>query len=182
MIQKPRFLGISLRTRQRRRTLVLAYYAVLLLLISPCLWKQKMLPAAMIIQTLTLGGFFGGIRSEGVVKPYSDEIREPGYSGIQELNLNGLRAFAARPLLDEREVHERDRTHYTAYCILRWSMGVVGTLYVVGMMAAPTFLANNIANFLWIFIVFVLSLPQSIILWTEPEPLPEAGLTLVRQH
>ena len=27
--------------------------------------------------------------------------------------------------------------------------------------------------------VYVLSLPQSVILWTEPEPLAEGGLTLV---
>jgi hypothetical protein len=181
MIQKLTFLGISLRTRQRRRMLVLAYYALLLLLIAPCLWKQRMLPGAYVIQTLFLGSFFGGIRSEGVIKPYSENIREPGASGIQELNLTGLRSFAVRPLLDEREIHERDHTHYTAYRILRWAMGVIGVLYVAGMIAAPTFLANNIPNFLWIVIIFVLSLPQSVILWTEAEPLPDPELSLATQ-
>jgi hypothetical protein len=181
MIEKVSFLGISLRTRQRRRMLVLAYYAVVLLLIAPCIWKQKVIPGALIIQTMTLGGFFGGIRAEGVIKPYSEDIREPGYSGIQELNLNGVRAFAVRPLLDEREVHERDHAHYTAYRILRLSVGIMGFLYVAGMIAAPTFVANNISNLLWIFIVFVLSLPQSVILWTEPEPLADPDLTLVPQ-
>jgi hypothetical protein len=47
------------------------------------------------------------------------------------------------------------------------------------MTFAPTFLMKNSPNLLWALVVFVLSLPQSVILWTEPEPLPETTLTLV---
>lgn len=32
---------------------------------------------------------------------------------------------------------------------------------------------------LWGLMIYALSLPQSVILWTEPTPLPEGRLTLV---
>ena len=39
---------------------------------------------------------------------------------------------------------------------------------------APQFFTKNALNLLWFASIFVLSLPQSVILWTEPEPLSDS--------
>ncbi len=179
MIQQTTFLGISLRTTAHRRALVLAYYALLLAILGIFLWKQRFIAGGIFIQTLTLGGFFGGIRAGGVIKPYSDSIPDPTSSGVQQLNLNGVFPQQRVRLLDERELHARDRAHYIAYRILRWTVCLAGAAIVCGMSFAPGFLMKNSPNLLWALVVFVLSLPQSVILWTEPEPLPDTTLTLV---
>ncbi len=179
MIQKATFLGISLRTTAHRRALVLAYYALLLGILGVFLWKQHFIAGGIFIQTLTLGGFFGGIRADGVVKPYAERTPDPTASPIQQLNLNGIFPRSSVRLLDERELHARDRAHYIAYRILRWTLCGAGAAMAFGMNFAPTFLINNSPNLLWALVVLVLSLPQSVVLWTEPEPLPENTLLLV---
>jgi hypothetical protein len=54
-------------------------------------------------------------------------------------------------------------------------------LVFIGMSFAPRFIVNNSPIFLWAITVLVLSLPQSVLLWTEPDPLPEGDLELVAQ-
>jgi hypothetical protein len=150
----------------------------MLAILGVFLWKQR-ITFGIFIQTVTLGGFFGGIRSEGVVKPYSEHTPEPGDSQIQQLNLNGVFPQQRARLLDERELQARDRAHYIAYRILRWTLCCAGAAIVFGMNFAPTFFLKNSPTLLWALVIFVLSLPQSVILWTEPEPLPDSTLTLV---
>ena len=179
MIQQKSLLCISLRSRFRRRAIVAIYYGYLVLLAAIACWKHKFLPYALITQTLNLGAFFGGIRSGGPVKPYSDFTPEAGYSGVQELNLAGIRTSAKLKALDEREVEQRNEAHYTAYRILRWTICIVTALFLIGIAIAPKPVINSARVILWFLTIFVLSLPQSVILWTEPEPLPEGDLTLI---
>jgi hypothetical protein len=179
MIEQTSFPGVTLRTQRSRRTLVLIYYGILVLGLGALLWKQKFLPGAILIQTFTLGSFFGGIRSGGLVKPYSERTPEPDQSCLQELNLSGIRPFSMRKMLDERELHERDHAHYTAYRILRWSFCAFAGVFVLGMVWQPGFFTRNAPNIFWGLTVYVLSLPQSVILWNEPELLSDPGLALV---
>ena len=182
MLQDTRLLGINLHSRRRRRAVVAAYYVLLLALLSVGLYKQRFLGYVFVIQTFTLGGFFGGIRAGGPVKPYSESVPDPDKSPIQELNLNGSRPLGLRALLDEREIHQRDHAHYTAYRLLCVVLCVGTVIFLFGVNLAPKFFANNASNLLWTLTVFVLSLPQSVILWTEPEPLPEGELALASSH
>jgi hypothetical protein len=149
----------------------MVYYGILGLMLAVLLWKQRFLPSAVLIQTFTLGGFFGGIRGGGVIKPYSEQTPVPGQSGVQQLNLSGISHFDMPQMLDERERHERDHAHYTAYRILRWSICGLALACFGGIALAPEFFANNAPNLLWGLCVYVLSLPQAVILWTEPAAL-----------
>ena len=84
-------------------------------------------------------------------------------------------------LLDERELHERNLAHYKAYRLLRWLICGITMICIYGTAFTPNFLLNNSLTLLWGITILVLSLPQSVILWTEPEPLPEGELALVPQ-
>ena len=178
MIQQTKFLGIPLRTLENRRTLVVCYYVFLLVFATIPLARHKFMPEVLIIQTLTIGGMFGGIKALGPVKPYSDsQLPVDGdTSPIQQLGLGAAPARVPSPSLDEREQAERDHAHYVAYRILRWSLTVITFFIWFLSSVAPASLVNNGPTLLWVLLVLVLSLPQSVILWTEPEPLPEPGL------
>jgi hypothetical protein len=181
MIQKFSFLGMSLYSKRRRRGLVVAYYLVIASVMALAFWRERFLGYGFVTQTLMLGGFFGGIRAEGVIKPYSEQTPDPAYSGIQELNLSGIRSRSMPKLLDEREIHERNQAHYTAYRLLRWLICGITVICILGTAFRPDFLLKDYLTLLWGITILVLSLPQSVILWTEPDPLPEGDLTLVPQ-
>jgi hypothetical protein len=179
MIQRTTFLGYSLRTRTRRRALVLAYYGLLLLFLATATWRHKSISGALLAQTFALGSFFGGLRAGSIVKTYSTRVPDPDRSPIQQLNLGPVRPFVSRSPLDEREMHERDHAHYLAYSLLNLSLFAVGALTVLGMNVAPAMMMHNSVNLLWGFTIWTLSLPQSVILWTEPDPIEEGHLKLV---
>lgn len=184
MIQRTSFLGIPLRTQRNRRALVLAYYGVLFGLASIPLALGKVMPPIFLMQTLTLGGLLGGISAfGGPVKNYAGRpgIEGPEPSTLQDLNLSGRPRFSALKPLDEREKNERDYAHFRAFYILC----AVLTLFTLAVYfeaeARPAFLVHNLPTLLWLLLVFAFSLPQSVILWTEPEPVAEATLTLIDQ-
>ena len=181
MIGQTKFLGVPLRTQGQRRLLVVMYYAAIVgfAVVSLCLNKKNWGP--LVAQTFVVGGLLGGIRMGGPVKVYEEPILPLDMDGtVQTLNLSGRKRFdPAWSLLDERERGQRDVAHYTAYRILRWSFGlfVLGYFLVMGWAAA--WLAENTLVLLWLFLLYVLSLPQAVVLWTEPEG-PAGELAEVR--
>ncbi len=182
MIGQRTFLGISLRTVAHRRALVLAFYGLLLAFVSIPLCRHRFMPAILAGQVFYLGSFFGGIRGAGVVKPYSESVppTDPSVLDPISLNLSGRMPFSSPSyLLDEREVHTRDRAHYRAYWILSLSAILALALYWGALEWKADLLRNNDGTLAWLAVVYLLSLPQSVILWTEPEPMAEGGLTLV---
>ena len=174
MIEQTSFLGMPLRTQRQRRVLVILYYTILLSFAIVGVWMGKKSWAPLTAQTLLFGGLLGGIRMGGPVKVYA----QPHFpldmdSTVHTLNLAGRRPFdTSSPgdwvALDERERTERDIAHYTAYRILRWAFGMFVLAYFVGSVWVPVWLADKTLFLLWLFLLFVLSLPQSVVLWTEP--------------
>jgi hypothetical protein len=71
-----------------------------------------------------------------------------------------------RNRLDEREVRVRNAAHYRAYAVLRW----VGSLLVIAAVAdrVDEFAAAR-ESLLLLFFLIIQWLPQSILLWTEPD-------------
>jgi hypothetical protein len=183
VIEQTKFLGMPLKTQRQRRLLVVLYYAVLLGIAAAGLWLGKNDWGGLVAQTFVFGGLLGGIRMGGPVKAYAYPSFERDMDGpVHGLNLEGRKPFDESLTwtpLDERERTQRDVAHYTAYRILRWSFGafVLGYFLVTGL--APVWLADRTLLLLWVFLLYVLSLPQAVVLWTEPEG-PAGELAEVR--
>jgi hypothetical protein len=71
--------------------------------------------------------------------------------------------------LDERETDERDHVHYVAYTLARWLALFLFVLYgLLGAIHVPWF--GHVGPFFFLLLTLVLwSLPQTLILWTEPD-------------
>jgi hypothetical protein len=162
---------MPLRTQNQRRLLVILYYAALLLFSALGLWKGKRDVQFLIPQVLTFGGLLGGIKIGGPVKVYA-EPRLPldMDSSVQTLNLAGRKPFSSvwSPL-DERERSQRNVAHYHAYRILCWTLGAVCCAYWLSLIWNYQWLSSRGPILAWILLVYVLSLPQAVLLWTEPE-------------
>jgi hypothetical protein len=127
----------------------------------------------LIPQILTFGGLLGGIKIGGPVKPYSgDATRGADFGRLQTLNLEGRKPFDDGTIftpLDERERTERDLAHYRAYRILVLSLVIACVVYWISLNWSYAWLSTKGPVLTWILLVYVLSLPQSVLLWTEPE-------------
>ncbi len=170
MISKS-FCGIPLKTVRSRRVLVVGYYLVLAFFLTVGLLKTHA-PAVMPLITLTLlmGGLLGGIQSNGPVKPYTDLPAGVSNDPIQELKLSSPQKPRPDSIwLDERETSTRNEAHYRAYAILRWIVGTGGIAWLAAQVWAHNWMQAHTLLLLWTFVVFVLSLPQAVILWREPE-------------
>ena len=182
MIQQTTFLGLSLRTLAHRRALVVAYYAILLAFVAVPLARHRLMPVALLAQTFVLGALFGGISTTGPVKYFGKTTPnlDPDRHNPISLNLAGLSTpFAPARLLDERETAARDHAHYVAYRILLFTLLCAFFFVFLTAEWTLTFFEQSMPTLLWGLFVYALSLPQSIILWSEPEPLSEGSLTLV---
>ncbi len=184
MIQETKFWGIPIKTQRQRRLLVVGYYVLFAAAASVGIWLGPKAWGDLFIFTLVLGGLLGGIQYEAPVKAY-EEIRLPMAmgDGTQTLNLSGRRESRLWTPLDERERGERDHAHYTAYRILRWSIGVMALGYGFSLAwthpGARWDLGKQMPVLVWMLLVYVLSLPQAVVLWTEP-PAPAEELAEVR--
>jgi hypothetical protein len=183
MIEQTRFLGMPLRTQRQRRGLVVGYNLFVIAFSVLALWRShERFPLNLWLQSILLGGMLGGIKIGGPVKVYEESNLPIGNGGVQTLNLEGRRPFN-NPLygspLDEREQTQRDRAHYTAYRILRWSLCAVVFGYWLSLNWTYAWLSTKGPVLAWILLVYVLSLPQSVVLWTEP-PEPANELAEVR--
>jgi hypothetical protein len=180
------FKGMRLRTRAQRRVLVVGYYAVLLavgisLLVRP---GQKDIVALInfaFFSCLLLGGIYG----RGPVKSYTkpvlpleaggglsfwdrngDEVQALGLGGGAPRREDG--ASGDWEPLDEREQTERDHAHYEAYRILRWTLGVAIVAYWLTLHWTNSWITGKLPVLAMMLLVYVLSLPQAVVLWTEP--------------
>ena len=181
MIEQTSFLGMPLKTQKQRRLLVALYYATLISFAAVGLWMNKRNWGPLVAQTFMVGGLLGGIRIGGPVKVYEEPILPlDADSTVQTLNLSGRKRFDSMwSSLDERERGQRDMAHYTAYRILRWSFGAFVLGYFGVSVLASAWLSDKTLFLLWLFLLYVLSLPQAVVLWTEPEG-PAGELAEVR--
>jgi hypothetical protein len=181
---------IDMATRRRRRALVLAIYGGFTALIVG-LWffdrwhvfgSTMILFTASYVSRLVLGGY--GAQGKGMVKPFlGNRVRARYLQNPNSLwaklcrvtlpNVTDERVFCS----DERELRLRDSAHEVAYR----SLGAVLTItffvaYLrnceVPLLAeygitSPSFDIPLYGLLMCAFILF-LTLPQSILLWTEP--------------
>lgn len=173
---------VDMAPQAHRRTLVVLIYATLALLIAGLFladrWRTTgyyLVFATFLINRLFLGGYnFGGL-----IKPFSGKPPHRSDAPPPFLML-ALRVYQPEPgrneyRSDERELQQRDRAHYQAY------QGLAVMVAVLWMLTgwntfAPKLLAwvpGSAALLLYglalATVVLVLTLPQAILLWTEPD-------------
>jgi len=180
------FFGHTLdmaRQSRRRALVVVLYLALAVLMVALYLlthWRGSgayMFWAAMLACRLFLGGYY----NSGLVKPFNNKPSRQS-NAAPPLLLLKLRIY--QPVLsadenascnDERELNQRDRAHYLAY-------QAVGVSVIIPMFLAslrilhPALLAfipmtpdQMYYGLLVITLTLFLTLPQSILLWTEPD-------------
>jgi len=127
------------------------------------------------LAVVNLGAFLGGVRSGGTVKPYGGIHSGlfPNRSEVQEL------FGRARPVaggdaagnsdLDEREIRVRDRVHFVAYTVSRWFALLLFAAYALLSTLNVSWLARIGPLFFFLLALMLWSLPQTLILWTEPD-------------
>jgi heme/copper-type cytochrome/quinol oxidase subunit 4 len=169
-----KFFGISIARRRTRRAFVIGIWCVTLLcgwafLHSAVSHRDRALGflAIMALQlVLQLPNFLGGLRPGGMVRPFL--AAKPGLEQVQSL-FGPRKPFGQDAPLDERETGERDRIHFLAYriaLVIALMMGLI--LFVIGGYSFQL-MCRVAAVFFFALIVIMLGLPQSLILWTEPD-------------
>lgn len=177
---------VNMAQQARRRVLVVAIYAAMLGLIG-MLWYfthwrgtgAYVIWAAIGASKLFLGGHYRG----GLVKPF--RYRQPVYadSVLPYLSLLALklRVYESTPdwhenefRNDERELHQRDRAHYQAYQIIGFA--VILPMFIASMrLIKPALVPISISSdelyygLALLGAVLFVTLPQCILLWTEPD-------------
>jgi hypothetical protein len=175
---------INMASQMRRRVLVAALYTGLVVLLA-VLWTRTHLRGTEGYAIWAALGacwlFLGGLTPRGLVKPFN------GKSPRMQTRTNpmiGLRLQVFPEVLpgdegefrnDEREVHQRDRAHYRAYQVVGGVVAVMMTLAMFRSMkpewrAWPEVGADEL--YLGVFLglaVLMMTLPQAILLWTEPD-------------
>lgn len=183
MISRSVYLGISMCRRRARRRLVVGYWTAVVLMLAlgavtahqrPGLFDPWWVPLLIggFLGTATV--FLGGSARLGPLPDFdSDPTPPPAWVPLQVANRilsrgagNGDFSIAS---LDERDFRLRDRAHYSAYRFLRqWLIWALISAYVLFQYIYPhhEFLAIPVYALL---ILVVFNLPQSLILWTEPD-------------
>jgi hypothetical protein len=161
MINKVTYLGIPLRRRKNRRLLVAGYWAVVLLFLGFIYYSP-------VLQILSRGSFLGNgwlgfpcIMLTGILFGHLTTCLG-GVSG------KGLISEWDGPI-DERDIRLRNAAHFEAYQIFRIIIVPIAMLSVIAFATVWSHyqrLAVPLLPLLW-FLVF--NLPQSLILWFEPD-------------
>ena len=183
---------IDMSARIRRRALVVLMYLAFAVLVA-ILWHSTHWRAAgawvvwAVIPACRL--FLGGYYSGGLVKRFDGKAPQQLWlpPSLLALRLNFYRPVLAADKEaysnDERELTQRDRAHYIAYQILAAALLVpmfVASLRTTSGKDLLDRLAIPPTEFYYgltmIGVVLFFTLPQAILLWTEPdmEPIIEA--------
>jgi hypothetical protein len=175
---------ISMASQTRRRALVVALYACLAVLMTVLFvstgWRGTggiVIWAAIFACRFLLGGYYTG----GVVKPFNGKAHRETQMAPPLLALK-LRIYQPVPAddgstyrNDERELHQRDHAHYLAFkavgvavCIpmLIASMRIIRPSLMSWIPMPPDAVYYGLTL---VAILLFLTLPQAILLWTEPD-------------
>jgi hypothetical protein len=170
--------------RSRRRMLVILIYAALIGLMVGLWfldhWRSTgsyLFWAALLACRLALGGYYRG----GLLKPFNNKVRRlseaPPPLLLLKLHIYPTLHAADRGsyINDERELNQRDHAHYLAYqgigvaLSLLWllsSMRIVKSSLVAWIPMCPDQMFYALTL---LAVMLFLTLPQAILLWTEPD-------------
>lgn len=157
------------RTLRQRRAGVLGYYAAVAfagVFFGQALYHHTPAVAPLIPVLYIISVALGGVKSGGPVRPFSHFYR----------TWSGFLARTASPV-DERDIRVRDHAHYSAFSFMR-AAGFLCTLLLVAVFVLRRqWLVPLMAFLLYPAYALIMSLPQAIILWTEPDMDAEPATT-----
>lgn len=169
MLNTPKILGISMAPQRNRRRLLTVMYAVLLACILPIIvppWADR-IPAAYFLFFPLIACFLIEIR----VFPKLLKVSE--FANHSGAIIHGMQPGSPEmEELDEREMTVRNAAHFHAFRVIKMFSLVV--VLIVGPGGSKLFPFAAFALFLLLIMTF--TLPQAIILWTEPDVPEDAGL------
>lgn len=170
-------------TLRKRRWMVAAYYFAAVLLAAVAVYALHFRHVSVFL----LGAYFplllsfiivlGGLRLGGPVRPFSRRVGSDATQPLIQLRLSGRKS--GENVLDERDIAVRDHAHYVAMCMLRfatWIFAMVVWAFAVFHRIAWLPITAGVGAFL--LFVAAMSLPQAILLWTEPDPASESPAQL----
>lgn len=173
---------VDMAPRASRRTLVVLIYAGLAALMAG-LWRLDtwhVTGVYLVFATIFVNKFFlGGYAFGGLIKPFSG--KEPARAAPNRAFLMlALHVYRPAPeeseyRNDERELRQRDHAHYQAYqaitvalaaiwLLTNWKLNAKRLLAWVPVSADVLLYGLVLAT-----IVVAITLPQAILLWTEPD-------------
>jgi len=161
-------LGFALKSRTRRRLYLVICWAMAILLVYG-FWKQMKndgganFPLFLPLYAfLGLTAMFGGVRNGGPIKPFAGllwPLRKPAPRKDAD----------ETPWLDERDQARRDRIHLRSYTVVRWSSLLLFFSYLLHNKIPEPWVHQFGPPILFAFVLLIWILPQSMILWTEPD-------------
>jgi hypothetical protein len=173
---------VDMAPQMHRRALVVLIYSALAVLMAALFtldrWRTSgyyLVFATFLVNRLFLGGYnFGGL-----IKPFNGK-RPQRNDAPPPFLLLALRVYHPQPMdngyrSDERELQQRDRAHYLAYQALAVVLAVLWLLAGWNTFAPRLLARIPVSPSLLIYgvvlasIVAALTLPQAILLWTEPD-------------
>jgi hypothetical protein len=181
-MQRTKFLGISMTRRSRRRALVVSVYVLLAALIVSVALAHGRNP-------LLSSDFGGGINFVFVVV----------FTGISRLGFGSLVRQATVPVRadsrnqwkyisitkpvpytgpgdpDERELVVRNWAYYLSFRLMAAYLLPLWAVILIVNMKAHSISVNLASALLFPLIVMALTLPQAVVLWTEPDAAVEDG-------
>lgn len=182
-------LGLSLETRSARRRLVVAVYAILAALIAGAWFIDQFHTSAKYVYfaAFFVGYFiFGGTGPYGLIKPFTGKgpRNRPMPSSLVELQLaltGALQPEDSQFRNDERELHLRDRAHYRAYQVVFVLFAPIWLITLwTPRIISPSLEIHLVLLLATAAILAAITLPQALILWTEPDMDPEPALRETR--
>ena len=176
---------VDMARRSRRRVLVAGIYAGLALAIALAWWWTGwrggtgawVIYAVIAACRFFLGGYYRG----GLVKPFV--YRKPVNAEMPP-PLLALKLRVYEPVLqsdedgfrnDEREMTQRDRAHYQAYQAIGMLVAVEAFVACMRMLSPKLRAWMTVPpdqmyyGFSLVILTLFLTLPQAILLWTEPD-------------
>lgn len=176
MINRQSFLGIPMAQRGVRRRFVVSYWAVVVLLLSVlAVWGKGQGAGSVYLSSFYLFVFgltkyLGGVSRHGLVRMFMRSHQEkPDYSFMTPEDIAERKASEREALLDERDLELQNSAHFNAFDFVRKNAFWVMMLLLVldsPRLAAWAFLRMPI---LWLLLIMIESLPQTMILWAEPD-------------
>lgn len=189
MIRKRVYLGIPMGPRRNRRILVVCYWIAVVMILAggaavylrdPEIYGSTWMTIVVLLVYSLVPLLLGGDEGIGPIGDFAGDPPPPRWTllwAVDRLRSRRKRAPGDRLFdrcFDERDQRVRDRAHYLAYQILRPIPIAAACLFLT---APATLEAHSLIRrygLLLVLLVILFSivfwtLPQSIILWTEPD-------------
>jgi hypothetical protein len=176
--------GHSLARRRTRRWLVGAFWGGLVPLLCVGFQlifindhNQNGIAMLLAVQSIFwIGSLLGGVRAGGLVKPFRTQkkarnILQPLFAKPQPTQSE---LVAQEMALDERDSSQRDHIHFVAYSFAQFMALLLFYLYCLLGFWKQELLRQAGPLLFFLLTITLWSMPQTLILWTEPDMEPEA--------